>query len=359
MKIIFNGTIFYKQKYGGISRYFYNLAHEYIAKKIDFKVVSLFYKNLYLKNLNQKYKTGIYIKRFPDLKIIDKLQEKFNQYYINKSNPNIIHETYYSNKVKKKKSLKVLTVYDMIHEKFPEFYNFSINKKKTFEDVDFFICISENTKKDLINFYNIPENQIKVIYLGGNHILLNKCKIDYKVSKKPYILYVGSRGKYKDFKTLINAYSNSKLISNDFNIVCFGGGQFSLDEKKLFAELNISKNIINYQGNDNLLYNLYKNCRSFVSTSIYEGFGIPIIEAMYCKSPIILSDCSTHVEIAKGYAIFFKKKDFEDLKLVLENNLYSDSKLNNKTELFNNYTSSFSWEKCADKTLDLYRNILK
>ena len=70
MKIIFNGTIFYKQKYGGISRYFYNLANELINKKIDFKIVTLFHKNLYLQDLNTKYKTGMYIKHFPDLKII-------------------------------------------------------------------------------------------------------------------------------------------------------------------------------------------------------------------------------------------------------------------------------------------------
>ena len=60
MKIIFNGTIFYKQKYGGISRYFYNLANELINKKIDFKIVTPFHKNLYLKDLNKKYNILIF-----------------------------------------------------------------------------------------------------------------------------------------------------------------------------------------------------------------------------------------------------------------------------------------------------------
>ena len=358
MKIIFNGTIFYKQKYGGISRYFYNLANELINKKIDFKIVTPFHKNLYLKDLNTKYKTGMYIKHFPDLKIIDKFQIRFSNYYISKIKPSIVHETYYSENVKKKNSLKVLTVYDLIHEKFPHLYSFSYNKKKSFEDVDFFICISETTKNDLKEIYDISDDKIKVIYLGADHMLLNQNKIDYDILSKPYILYVGSRKKYKDFQTLIKAYSNSKILSKDYNIVCFGGGFFSTSEKKSFNELKISKNLINLQGDDQLLYNLYKNSRCFVSTSLYEGFGMPIIEAMYCKCPVILSDCSTHKEIARGNAIYFNKSNYDDLMNVFERDLYSDNKLNNLNKAANSYVKNFNWKKCAKETLEVYNKII-
>ena len=354
MKILFNGTIFYKQKYGGISRYFYNLGNELIKKKVDFKIATPFYKNLYLKELNKNYKTGLYIKHFPDLKFIDELQSKFNNYYISKLKPNIIHETYYSNKIKKRDSLKIITVYDLIHEKFPDFY-FKYNKKLFLEDVDFFICISETTKKDLMEIYNIPKDKIKVIYLGGDHIVSYTEKVKYDLINKPCILYVGSRIKYKNFETLIKAYSNSSILQKDYNIVCFGGGIFSKKEKILFEELKVSKNIINFQGNDSLLFNLYKESKCFISTSLYEGFGIPIIEAMHCKSPVFLSDCDTHKEIAKENAIYFEKQNYESLMNELENNLYNEDKLKKLNEKANLYVKSFNWENCAEKTLDLYK----
>ncbi len=356
MKIIFNGTIFYKQKHGGISRYFYNLGNELIKKKLDFKITTPFYKNLYLKEFNKNYKTGVYIKRFPDLKIIDEFQNKFNNYYISKFKPNIIHETYYSNEIEKKKSLKILTVYDLIHEKFPNYYSKDC-KKLFLDDFDFFICISETTRKDLIEIYNIPSEKIKVIYLGGDHIVLNLNEINNHIIKSPYILYVGSRTKYKNFETLIKAYSSSKMLQKDYKVVCFGGGVFSKKEKNLFQELKISTNIINFQGDDKLLFNLYKKSRCFVSTSLYEGFGLPIVEAMHCKCPVMLSDCKTHKEIARENAIYFEAQSYESLMNILERDLYSEEKLKKLSEKAYLYVKYFNWKDCAEKTLNLYKTL--
>ena len=358
MKIIFNGTIFYKQKYGGISRYFYNLTKELIKKKTDFKIVTPFYKNLYLKDLNKNYKTGIYISRFPDLKIIDELQNKFNNYCISGFKPKIIHETYYSNKIEEKNSIKILTVYDLIHEKFPDYYS-NNNKKLFLNSFDYFICISETTKRDLMDIYDIPDEKIKVIYLGGDHILFNQNEIDIHTTNSPYILYVGSRDKYKSFETLIEAYSNSNILQKDFKIICFGGGSFSKKEKDLFKKYKISKNIISIQGDDNILFNLYKKSKCLVSTSLYEGFGLPIVEAMYSKCPVVLSDCNTHKEIAKENVIYFKKQNSESLRDVLEKDLYNDEKLEKLKEIAHLYVKFFNWENCAEETLNVYKSLSK
>ena len=357
MKIILNGTIFYKQRYGGISRYFCNLSQKFIKKGINFKITAPFYKNKYLKEVSSKYKSGIYISRFPEFKFFDSFQSFYNNNQISKFKPDIVHETYYSTRLKKKNYLKIITVYDLIHEKLSDFYKLKIDKKKSFEDVDYFISISENTKSDLIEMYNIPEDKIKVIYLGGDHVINQNNPKRFKNDSKPFILFVGSREKYKDFNSLVYAYVNSNKISKDFNLYCFGGGNFSKEEKKLFANLNISEKIFNLQGDDTLLYDLYKTCRCFVSTSLYEGFGIPVVEAMQSNCPVFLSNCNTYLEIAKNNAIFFEKKNVEDLKNKLEQHIYNEADLKIISSKAKTYSSIFSWEKCTEETLNLYKKL--
>ncbi len=358
MKIVYYGSIFFQQKFGGISRYYYNLAKSLIAKDIDFKIVSSLFKNNYLKDLNKNYKKGLYFPRYPDLKIIKELFRISNKLYISKIKPNILHDTYYSDKIDDYKILKVITVYDLIHEKFPNLYGDIENKKKFLENYDLIICISETTKKDLINFYGISEKKIRVIYLSGDHILSISPKNNTSMKiEKPFLLYVGSREKYKDFTTLLKAYGNSKKIKNDFNLICFGGGKFSSYERSFLTDLKIENNVIQIDGGDEVLNFLYTNCRIFISTSIYEGFGIPILEAMNCNCPIILSDCETHKEVAKTNTIYFSKENFDDLINVLEKNIYDDNYLNKISLMGKNYSKNFSWEKCSAQTLRAYKEL--
>ena len=357
MKIVYNGSIFFKQKFGGISRYYYNLAKNLIKKDINFKIVSSLYKSNFLKNLYNNFKKGIYLKRYPDLKIIEKIFQFSNDLCIDKIKPNIVHDTYYQERFNNFKSLKVITVYDLIHEKFSNLYSGN-NKKKFLDKYDLIICISETTKNDLMNFYGISEKKIRVIYLSGDHILSTKPRNDTSITiEKPFLLYVGSREKYKNFTTLLKAYGNSKRIRKDFNLICFGGGKFSSYERSFLTDLKIENDVIQIDGGDEVLNYLYTNCRIFVSTSIYEGFGIPILEAMNCNCPIILSDCETHKEVAKTNTIYFSKENFDDLMNVLEKNIYDDNYLNKISLLGKNYSKNFSWEKCSAQTIRAYREL--
>ncbi len=358
MKIVYYGSIFFQQKYGGISRYYYNLAKSLIEKDVNFKIVSSLYKNNLLKSLSKNYKKGFYLPRYPDLKVIKHLFRISNKLYIDKIKPSILHDTYYSEKINDFKTIKIITVYDLIHEKFPNLYGNVENKKKYLQNYDLIICISETTKRDLINFYDISEKKIKVIYLSGDHILSAKSVKDYpKPSYKPFLLYVGSREKYKDFPTLLKAFGNSKKIKKDFNLICFGGGKFSTVENSYFKKFDIKDNIFQINGDDETLNYLYTNCRLFISTSIYEGFGIPILEAMNCNCPTILSDCDTHKEVAKTNAIYFEKENIDELKNVLEDNAYDDINLNEISLNGKNHSKTFSWDKCALQTLNAYKEL--
>ena len=126
------------------------------------------------------------------------------------------------------------------------------------------ICPSINTKNDLIEIYKVKEDKIKVINIGisdfKNISYQNEDKLDY-----PYLLYVGYRGKYKNFKNLVIAIGKSKKILKDFKIVCFGGGKFSNEEKNLIQNNNLNiDDFIQIEGDDLKLTNLYKNARAFL-----------------------------------------------------------------------------------------------
>ena len=182
-------------------------------------------------------------------KIIAKINDNFAKNWLKNNTPEIVHETYYhQERLAPKKSKIVVTVYDMIHEKFIQFFKggkFSIDqtsqqKKQAVIRADKVICISENTKKDLIEIFDINPNKVDVVYLGTS--LQPTTNSQISLSKfQPYILYVGERiSGYKNFRFFLQAYANSTQLKNNFNLVCFGGGSLSKAELKLIQELGLS-----------------------------------------------------------------------------------------------------------------------
>ena len=362
MKIAYNSSIFFLQKYGGISRYFCSIINEFIKDKKNIKVYSPIFKNNYLLDLPQDIRKGFYLPRYPLNYLLKSLIEKISYFQINNSNCDIVHDTYYSkNILKYKYKKKIITVYDLIHEKFSHLYknkNLEL-KKKVIQSSDAIICISENTKKDLIEYYRIDEKKIFVTYLGYDHIIKNysSLRIDQLDIPTNFILFVGSRYKYKNFRLLLETYCSNKDIKNDYQIVCFGGEKFSKEELKNFNDLNIKNRISYFSGDDTLLSYLYKNAKLFVFPSQYEGFGIPLLEAMAIGCPVLASDISIFREICKNGINYFKNNDKNDLSDKLKYLLYSDTNSKLKINLALSISKEYSWKKCSQKTYDIYRNL--
>jgi len=361
MNIVFNNTIFFHQRYGGISRYITCLANQLIKNGLDVKIVAPLFKNIYLNQIPKKNIIGMYIKRFPPLKIFEFYSDYILKKYIDKHQPRIVHDTYYSkNLLSCKKSAKIVTVHDLIHEKIPSYYNKKkrLLKSKLLNNYDHFICVSRNTQKDLINYYKVPENKTSVIYHGADHLKNPEIKNKPNFLEKPYVLYVGSRLKYKNFGIIPKTFSESKFKS-DFNIVCFGGNAFSKNEKNYFKELNFDENqIIQVNGNDELLSHLYLNARALIFPSIYEGFGLPLVESMYYGCPIISSNTSVMPETCGNMAEYFNPHKSEELSVAIKKIVYSD---NCRSKLISNCKSNvkkFTWKKCAERTCNVYNKFI-
>ena len=174
----------------------------------------------------------------------------------------------------------------------------------------------------------------------------------------PFILYVGSREKYKNFEFLIKGYSKSKRLLSSVNIVLFGGGKLKRKEKNLIYQLKIDENkIIQFDGNDSDLKNLYKKAKAFVFPSLYEGFGLPLLESLENNCPIACSDIPVFREILNDNAFYFNPESYESLISSLENAIFTKKEIEIKRK-YESLKNKFSWSKCSIDTLNLYKNII-
>ena len=252
-----------------------------------------------------------------------------------------------------------MTIYDLIKEKFyyEVYKKEKINKIKYFDYMNKIICISENTKKDLLNYYNLSEELVEVVHLG---VSFNKsyAEINLKFFEEPYILFVGDRARYKNFKNFILAYAKSERLKKDFNILCFGGNSFTIEEINFFTENNINNKIKQINGSDLELNFAYKKAKCFVFPSLYEGFGLPLLEAMNMDCPVICSNTSSFPEVTMNSAVMFDPSNIENIMYEIENVVYDDKKISELISKGRNNIKNFSWEMCADKTEKVYKKII-
>jgi len=367
MKIVFDYKIFNGQQYGGVSRYIYELAQGLaIECRQDVAVVAPFYVNQYLKHAPKSLKVlGLPIKKIRRAgRILHAINWAVAWPIIKYLQPDIVHETYYSESHIAPKCAKVvLTVHDMIHERFSEqFSAFDATSKEKAIAVaraDHIICVSEQTRRDLIEFLGVNPAKISVVYHGFS--LTNKSVTQQKIDSqaRPFLLYVGTRGGYKNFVGLLQGYAASVILKSDFDLICFGGGAFSNKEISMFQQLGLAINTVRQiSGSDAVLAGHYQAASAFVCPSLYEGFGIPLLEAMSFNCPVVCSGVSSIPEVVGNAGLIFDPNDTQSIKLAIEQ-VVSDSALREVlVARGQERIKEFSWERCAQETLDVYRKIL-
>ena len=296
MKVMYDHQIFAIQRFGGVSRYFFELSNQFegLGASVDYKINSPLYCNDYLRSARSRLKIrGIHVPKITHSShFYNSVNRILSPLTFRGWHPDIVHETYYSPKsVAPFGARIVLTVYDMIHEKFTN--NFSGRdktselKKIAVSRANHIICISENTKRDLIEVFNVPEEKISVVYLGFSFKDDNSSV--KSLLEKPYILYVGKRGKYKNFERLLKTFSLSPTLIKNFVLVAFGGGKFRPEEQKNIRELGLHEdNITQMSGSDEVLKNLYKNATAFILSFFIRGFWYSTVRSNEFELPCYL-----------------------------------------------------------------------
>jgi len=248
-------------------------------------------------------------------------------------------------------------IQELFPDDFPSHDNVARNKKLAVERADHVICVSENTRHDLIRLTGISEKKTSVVHHGFDRFSqadqIGESALEVK---KPYFLYVGNRSGYKNFSGFLSAFASSRRLMVDFDVVTFGGPSFSTSERILMHSLGYSDGQIQHRvGNDDALGAFYRSARALVYPSRYEGFGIPTLEAMAHECPVICSNSSSLPEVVGDAGEFFSADDIDDIRRAIEAVAYSDQRREVLRQSGLARISRFSWEKCARETLDIYR----
>ncbi len=364
MKIVFDHQIFSLQVYGGISRYFFELSRTIKSKtKNKIEIIAPLYINKYLNKEDVSIK-GLKIPGENETgKFIYFVNKLISPLLISSFKPDILHHTYYFNQTGflNHKYKKVLTIHDMIHEIYPHYFKnskFYIEaKKNAVKKADHIICISENTRRDLIKILGVKYEKTSVIHHG---FLSQKSSfIDNKDLVKPFILFVGSRNGYKNFRNLLSVFASKPDLNKNYNLVAFGGRPFCKKEITLINELGLSKeNVIYKSGDDNILRGLYKRASLFVYPSLYEGFGLPPLEAMSCGCPVVCSNSSSMPEVVGNAATYFDPKSLDSIYIAIVKTLNDKQKIEQLKIKGFKRIKNFEWAKCAKMTLDIYGNLI-
>lgn len=366
MRICFDPQIFSLQNYGGVSRYFFETAARLAAlPDTGVSVLAFGHINAYLAAGPHTTVIGHRLPTLPEpaRRMLVRANQLLARAWLARHEADIVHETYYSSVRTAKAGVPtVLTVFDMIHEKFPDYAprtkRIADEKRAAIHRADHLLCISENTRRDLVEIHGIDPSRTSVIRLGFSLQTGRPVHVERAVAE-PYILFVGKRGGYKDFATLLRAYAGGAALMRHFVLVCFGDAPLSSAELGLMGKLGIPRHrVVHAMGSDDRLATYYRHAALFVYPSRYEGFGMPPLEAMSFDCPVVCSNAASLPEVVGEAARMFSAGDPDALRAAMESVLDSPEVAASLRERGRRRTSEFSWETCARQTRAVYAAVL-
>ena len=318
MNLFVDGIIFQRQSRGGISRVF----HEFLPRlcELDDQLhVYLITSGKLMQPLPQHPR----IHHISILPVTDLLRPKrylmqtsasLKRYLLGRKlqsdQRSIWFSTSYTLPPQNWPGKSVVLVHDFTPEKFPALFGGRVNqtlleeKAMALHTADLYICVSHTTKEDLIDLYHVPPALAHVVYWAYDPACFQPIDILEPNRNKPFILYIGTRNGYKNFQFLLECYTDWPQRET-IDLVVAGSKwteeeEAFVEENRLEAHVHLLRNISDFELNQ-----LYNQADAFVYPSLYEGFGIPLLEAMAAGCPIVASDIPTSREVADQHAYFF------------------------------------------------------
>ena len=362
MRVLYDGNIYLIQAAGGVNRYFANLISRlpttitpHLTTAQSGEVAYPVHPNLRMHRF----------KRFRPAGLSYRLEQRYFDYVASAHRFDVAHPTYYTlltrREVKDYRCPVVITVWDMIHELFAAELDptgrQADEKRRAVMAADAVICISENTRNDLLERYSLPEDKVKVTHLASD-LDPSLAHGPDPVPSRPYFLYVGRRYGYKNFDGLLKAFAKARSVRAEIGL-CVVGAPFNDTEQKLLDDLKVTEGIDHYGPvGDAHLAKLYRCSVAFVYPSFYEGFGIPPLEAMSCGTAVIASNSSSLPEVVGDGGMLFDPasvNDLADLLLLVYDDESARARLIAKGH---ERTKTFCWDQTVAQTVEIYRSLV-
>lgn len=358
MKCLLDNIIFSLQKSGGASVVWKEHLSRLTEEKdvtnvfIDYKKSweNISRRELKLPENDVRYYSDklLWVSRYMDLKLNDEGKHIFHSshYRINKA----------------KDAINVTTVHDFIYEKFVSGLRrivHSAQKKHAILNSDAVICVSKSTRNDLLRYMpEVDKEKIHVIYNGVNpcyHILTDdKYQHDIPFDTKAYVLYVGMRHpKYKNFSLVVDFCSQKRLP-----LIMVGGEVLMPDEYRTLTNLLGVGQFKHYRGIDTEFLNeLYNRALLLIYPSMYEGFGIPVIEAQRAGCPVIAFNNSSLPEVMGKSPLLLEEISLQSLSRILEDVILVQKNRDEEIARGIQNANLFSWDITYRQTLELYKGL--
>ena len=380
MRILYDSLSFDWERVGGVTRYFTNLWRN-LPQDVEYDIAVKETKNLYLQAppfnvpaASDSFETFLPRMRFKGklllfdtlckIGILQSAKESNRRQFAQKlkdGNYDVIHVTgahsfgsMWRPYVGRKPI--VVTVYDLIPDIVYGNQDIRRWRKEMLNAATRIIAISEHTKRDVMAHYGISEDRISVVYLGVDSG--SDMKPVSALAGKKYIFYVGKRDGYKNFAFMVKALAPVFARDHSLSLVCTGRG-FDETETRLLDECGMAgRASANLYGDDELRW-LYANACVFIYPSIYEGFGMPILDAFSFGCPVLLANATCFPEVGGDAALYFDPKDEEDFRRQLMRVIGDDDEARGlRADMVargKERVKLFSWKKCAKETAEVYR----
>ena len=273
----------------------------------------------------------------------------------------VFHSTFYLTRALGSLSGRphVVTVHDMIAELFPKLRrraDLVTDKRRYIDGATHIICVSETTKGDLVRIFGDVQAPISVIPHGVNPRFR---PTEARILGWPdnYLLYVGRRDGYKDAATLLVAMSHIRSEFPDLKLMLLGGGQLGASERNQISRLGLGDQVIQRNVSDRDMPAAYSGAQAFVFPSRYEGFGLPVLEAMACGTPVVLARAASLPEVGGSAALYFEPGDAIDLATRISGLLQQTEARRSWVDRGRERASNFTWSETARAHSQIYAQI--
>jgi glycosyltransferase involved in cell wall biosynthesis len=358
--VVFTGDIFRLQSRGGISRYFLEL---FRRLRRPAEIVAGWHRSQVLADdprVTRAHRASV----FPGSARLYALGNAFiDGDALRQARRAIVHPTYYRDPGTLPRRLPlVATVFDMAHERHPEHFRRhwwsardpARHKRALCERADAIVCISEATRHDLLELLPVPPGKTRVVHLAAPDWSAVVPR-PIEGATAPFFLWVGERAGYKNFPATLGAWAACRE-ARDTTLLCLGGGPLGPDERAAAESLHVASRVRQVDGSDRELRWAYENALGLVYTSLWEGFGIPVLEAMSLGCPVVASDRPVIREVAGHGAILVEPTQEGSLTEGIARCLAAP-RGGDVARARSEHAARFSWQGCADAHESLYSEL--